>query len=166
LSYDQPTNNCYSHAPTFLTELTDQPTFPPPAPPPPQAILEGLLLWSDDSKNRFRLKTRAIVERLVRRCGVEAVQAACPDGDARLVSHIRKQNNRRERRRGGSEAGGSEVRGGYLAGGGGRGGVRGVGSGGFLCGVGWFLFGWRSGWCVLGGRVGVEGRVTFGLERI
>jgi len=50
------------------------------------------------------------VERLVRRCGIEAVQAACPEGDARLVSHIRKQNARKEKRRaGGSEAGGSEV---------------------------------------------------------
>ncbi|GBF99810.1 hypothetical protein Rsub_12563 [Raphidocelis subcapitata] len=69
------------------------------------SILEGLLLWSDDSKNRFRLKTRAIVERLVRRCGQDAVAAACPDGDSRLISHIRKQNARKERRRGGSEAG-------------------------------------------------------------
>jgi hypothetical protein len=98
---------------------------PPPAPAPPltrppnhQAILEGLLLWSEDSKNRFRLKTRAVVERLVRRCGLDAVQAACPEGEGRLIAHIRKQNNRKERRRtGGSEAG-SEVGGRALAGGG------------------------------------------------
>lgn len=73
------------------------------------AILEGLLLWSDDSKNRFRLKTRAIVERLARRCGLDAVREACPDGEARLVAHIRKQTARKERRRAGSQAG-SEVR--------------------------------------------------------
>ncbi|KIZ06209.1 Ribosomal RNA-processing protein 12 [Monoraphidium neglectum] len=73
------------------------------------AILEGLLLWSDDSKNRFRLKTRMIVERLVRRCGLEAVQAACPDSESKLVVHIRKQNARRERRRAGGSEGGSEA---------------------------------------------------------
>lgn len=72
--------------------------------------MEGLLLWSDDSKNRFRLKTRAIVERLSRRCGADAVAAACPASDTRLVAHIRKQQSRKERRRAGSQAG-SEVSG-------------------------------------------------------
>lgn len=91
----------------FDTSLTANLSLPNH--PPHQAILEGLLIWSEDSKNRFRLKTRTVVERLVRRCGQEAVAAACPEGEGRLVSHIRKQNARKERRRGGSEAG-SEVR--------------------------------------------------------
>jgi hypothetical protein len=48
---------------------------------------------------------RVIIERLVRRCGVEPVAAACPAGDVKLMTHIRKQQARKERRRGGSEAG-------------------------------------------------------------
>ena len=32
------------------------------------ALLGGLLLWAHDSKNKFRLKIRLVIERLVRRC--------------------------------------------------------------------------------------------------
>jgi ribosomal RNA-processing protein 12 len=46
-----------------------------------------------------------IIERLVRRCGVEPVAAACPQDDYRLMTHIRKQQSRKERRRAGSEVG-------------------------------------------------------------
>eukprot|EP00878_Enallax_costatus_P038953 GHUV01044457.1.p1 GENE.GHUV01044457.1~~GHUV01044457.1.p1 ORF type:complete len:407 (+),score=82.08 GHUV01044457.1:595-1815(+) len=69
-------------------------------------MLEGMLIWADDSKNKFKLKIRVIMERLVRRCGVEPVAAACPPGDAKLLAHIRKQNSRKERKKAaGSEAG-------------------------------------------------------------
>lgn len=51
------------------------------------------------------VQIRVIIERLVRRCGVEPVAAACPAGDVKLMTHIRKQQARKERRRGGSEAG-------------------------------------------------------------
>jgi len=56
-------------------------------------------------------QVRVILERLVRRCGVEPVAAACPAGDQKLLSHIRKQQNRKERRKAaqGSQAG-SQVR--------------------------------------------------------
>ncbi|WIA32410.1 hypothetical protein OEZ86_003236 [Tetradesmus obliquus] len=72
-------------------------------------ILEGMLLWADDSKNKFRLKIRVIVERLVRRCGYEAVASACPPGDAKLLSHIRKQASRKERRKAQGSEGGSQA---------------------------------------------------------
>ena len=118
---------CWSHALTLLPPpLRPQACRPLTRRPPPplltpQSILEGLLLWSEDSKNRFRLKTRMIVERLVRRCGLDAVTAACPEGDMRLVAHIRKQNARKERRRAGGSEAGSEVRGAAGGGGGGEG---------------------------------------------
>ena len=66
---------------------------------------EGMLLWAEDSKNKFKLKVRAVLERLVRRCGAEAVAAATPAGDVRLLAHIRKQRARKERQRSGSMAG-------------------------------------------------------------
>jgi hypothetical protein len=56
------------------------------------------------------LQIRVIVERLVRRCGYEAVAAACPPGDAKLMSHIRKQTSRKERRKAMGSEGGSQVR--------------------------------------------------------
>lgn len=74
------------------------------------AILEGLLMWCDDSKNKFKLKVRVIVERLARRAGFDAMAAAMPPGDMRLLSHIRKEHTRKQKRRDASRAG-SEVRG-------------------------------------------------------
>ncbi|EFJ51860.1 hypothetical protein VOLCADRAFT_87463 [Volvox carteri f. nagariensis] len=71
-------------------------------------ILEGMLVWAEDSKNKFKLKVRVIVERLARRCGFDAVAEAMPPSDAKLLAHIRKEAAKRQRRKhegGGSEAG-------------------------------------------------------------
>mmetsp|Transcript_19672 Transcript_19672/g.54892 ORF Transcript_19672/g.54892 Transcript_19672/m.54892 type:complete len:1497 (+) Transcript_19672:183-4673(+) len=64
-------------------------------------ILEGILLWAEDSKNKFKLKVRVIIERLARRCGFEAVAKHIPPSDARLLTHIRKAVNRKARQRAG-----------------------------------------------------------------
>jgi hypothetical protein len=61
-------------------------------------------------KSLIICQIRVIVERLVRRCGYEAVAAACPPGDAKLLSHIRKQTSRKERRKAMGSEGGSQVR--------------------------------------------------------
>ena len=55
------------------------------------------------------LQIRVIMERLVRRCGVEPLAAACPPGDAKLLAHIRKQNSRKERKKAAGSEAGSEV---------------------------------------------------------
>ncbi|GIL64267.1 hypothetical protein Vafri_18268 [Volvox africanus] len=70
-------------------------------------ILEGMLVWAEDSKNKFKLKVRLIVERLARRCGFDAISAAMPPSDSKLLAHIRKEEAKRKRRKhgGGSEAG-------------------------------------------------------------
>jgi ribosomal RNA-processing protein 12 len=62
------------------------------------AILEGILLWAEDSKNKFRLKVRVIMERLARRCGFEALEASVPESHRPLLTHIRKEAARRERK--------------------------------------------------------------------
>ena len=68
------------------------------------AICQGILLWAEDSKNKFRLKVRIILERLARRCGFEALETAVPESHRALLTHIRKQQGRKERKRGaGSE---------------------------------------------------------------
>ncbi|KAG2424708.1 hypothetical protein HXX76_014284 [Chlamydomonas incerta] len=72
-------------------------------------ILEGMLIWAEDSKNKFKLKVRVIVERLARRCGFDAVAAVMPPGDAKLLSHIRKEAAKKQRRKAGGSEGGSEA---------------------------------------------------------
>ncbi len=42
-------------------------------------------------------QVRVIVERLARRCGYDAVAAAMPAGDRRLLSHIQKEMLRKRR---------------------------------------------------------------------
>lgn len=64
-------------------------------------MCEGLLVWADDSKNRFRANIRSIVERLVRRLGEDAVREMMPDADEKLLKAIRKRKNRAERRKAG-----------------------------------------------------------------
>jgi len=51
---------------------------------------------------------RTIVERLARRCGYDAVAAAMPAGDKRLLQHIRRETLRKQRLRADV---GSQVRG-------------------------------------------------------
>jgi ribosomal RNA-processing protein 12 len=80
-------------------------------------IVEGCLLWAEDSRNKFRAKVRSILERLVARVGIAPVEAAAPESARRLLAHLRRQLGRRERRRR-SEAG-SRHGGGARGGGGG-----------------------------------------------
>ncbi|GLC60588.1 hypothetical protein PLESTB_001631100 [Pleodorina starrii] len=70
-------------------------------------ILEGMLVWAEDSKNKFKLKVRVIVERLARRCGFDAVASSMPASDAKLLAHIRREAAKKQRRKhgAGSEAG-------------------------------------------------------------
>ena len=69
------------------------------------AVVPALLLWCEDTKNKFKLKVRVVLERLVRRCGLEAVAAQVPEEHARLMAHIRKMMGRADRRRrGGAES--------------------------------------------------------------
>lgn len=65
-----------------------------------KSMVDGLLVWSDDSKNHFKAKVRVIVEMLVRRCGLQAVSAVIPEQHAKLLTHIRKMKERKEKREG------------------------------------------------------------------
>jgi ribosomal RNA-processing protein 12 len=51
---------------------------------------------------------RLIVEKLARRCGFDAVEAAMPEGDAKLLTHIRKERAHKAAKRAGAAA--TEVR--------------------------------------------------------
>ncbi|DBA66455.1 TPA: hypothetical protein ACH3X2_002431 [Trebouxia sp. C0005] len=62
-----------------------------------KAILEGILLWSADTKNQFKLKVRVVVERLARRLGYDAVAENIPEEHRKLLTHIRKEKTRKLR---------------------------------------------------------------------
>eukprot|EP00958_Prasinococcus_capsulatus_P010793 scaffold1057_cov459-Prasinococcus_capsulatus_cf.AAC.2 len=78
-----------------------------------QQLVHGVLLWSNERKERFKLKVRVIMERLVRRCGVHAVQEVVPDEHKKLMASLRKQRNKQERKkasRAGSQVGDEDDR--------------------------------------------------------
>lgn len=64
-----------------------------------KSILESLLLWGNDSKNRFKLKVKVILERIARKVGFEELEAAMPQEHMKLLTNIRRTNARKERRR-------------------------------------------------------------------
>jgi len=62
-------------------------------------MLEALLPWANDSKNRFSLKIRVIVERLSKRLGLESVLACgVLSEDHKLIVYIKKQAAYKRRR--------------------------------------------------------------------
>lgn len=60
-------------------------------------ILEGTLIWAEDSKNKFRLKVRVILERLAKKVGFEPLAKCIPESHKSLLTHIRKQMSRKDR---------------------------------------------------------------------
>ena len=64
-----------------------------------RSLVEGLILWSDDSKNHFKAKVRAIIERLVRRCGMDSVAKVMPQEHMKLLTNIRKTKEQNEKKK-------------------------------------------------------------------
>eukprot|EP01024_Parvocaulis_polyphysoides_P035819 TRINITY_DN31858_c0_g1_i2.p1 TRINITY_DN31858_c0_g1~~TRINITY_DN31858_c0_g1_i2.p1 ORF type:complete len:406 (-),score=87.29 TRINITY_DN31858_c0_g1_i2:163-1380(-) len=62
-------------------------------------ILNGILSYAEESKHKFKLHVRLIVQRLSKRYGYDMVEKNIPEKDRRLVSHIRQQQNRKTRKR-------------------------------------------------------------------
>ncbi|KAF0688169.1 Aste57867_20202 [Aphanomyces stellatus] len=61
------------------------------------SIVEGLLQWIGESKARFRAKTRTIMMKLCRKFGYDYIASLVPDGDKKLITHIRKTKEREDR---------------------------------------------------------------------
>lgn len=64
-----------------------------------EELVQGLTLWENDSKNRFRLKVRGIFEILVKRFGFEQVQSLVPQSHTKLIAHIKKTQERETRKK-------------------------------------------------------------------
>ncbi|EQC38838.1 hypothetical protein SDRG_03796 [Saprolegnia diclina VS20] len=63
------------------------------------SIIEGLLKWIGEAKQRFRAKTRTIMMKLCRKYGYEYIASLVPEGDKKLITHIRKTKEREDRQK-------------------------------------------------------------------
>ena len=64
-----------------------------------KSVIPGLLSWSHEHKEKFRLKVKKVLERAIRRFGYEEVEKHCPEKDKKLIQHIRKERERRKRKK-------------------------------------------------------------------
>jgi len=71
-------------------------------------LLNLLLAWSNEHKNHFKSKVRHLVERLLRRCGYEALEAVFPEKDKKLLHNIHKSKERARRKRSQPQEAGEE----------------------------------------------------------
>ncbi|KAJ1815283.1 pre-rRNA processing protein [Coemansia sp. RSA 2598] len=67
-----------------------------------EEIVESILRWSHEYKNQMGLKCRHILDRLVRRLGLDAVAEATPKGHEKLITNMRKRQQRAKRGKEGS----------------------------------------------------------------
>lgn len=62
-------------------------------------LLSKLMRWSHEHKDHFKSKVKHIIERLIRRIGLEEVERAMPEEDRKLVANIRKTRNRAKKQK-------------------------------------------------------------------
>lgn len=62
-------------------------------------LLSNLMVWSHEHKAHFKAKVKHIVERMVRKFGVEDVERACPAEDRKLITNIRKTREQRKKKK-------------------------------------------------------------------
>ncbi|KAF8689817.1 hypothetical protein HU200_041447 [Digitaria exilis] len=70
-----------------------------------KGVVEGLLSWQSDTKNSFKAKVKSLIEILVKKCGLDAVKAVMPEEHMKLLTNIRKINERKMRKSKSSEDG-------------------------------------------------------------
>lgn len=64
-----------------------------------ETLVPNLMVWSHEHKAHFKAKVKHIIERMMRRFGVEVVEKYCPEADKKLVHNIRKTRERRKRKK-------------------------------------------------------------------
>jgi ribosomal RNA-processing protein 12 len=72
-------------------------------------LLSNLMVWSHEHKAHFKAKVKHIVERIMRKFGVEAVEKACPPEDRKLITNIRKMREQRKKKKQQYEAEGQSL---------------------------------------------------------
>ncbi|KAL2140968.1 hypothetical protein VTI28DRAFT_3013 [Corynascus sepedonium] len=62
-------------------------------------LIPNVMVWSHEHKGHFRAKVKHILERMVRRFGVDIVNKHCPEADRKLITNIRKSKERSKRKK-------------------------------------------------------------------
>ncbi|KAL8209270.1 hypothetical protein R6Q57_006002 [Mikania cordata] len=63
-----------------------------------RGMVEAILRWQSSSKNHFKAKVKQLLEMLVKKCGLVAVKEVMPEEHMKLLTNIRKINERKERK--------------------------------------------------------------------
>ncbi|KAI9799243.1 MAG: hypothetical protein M1833_004121 [Piccolia ochrophora] len=71
-------------------------------------LLPNLIFWSHEHKAHFKLKVKHIIERMIRRFGIELVEKFCPEDDRKLIANIRKSKERSKRKKNAAKAEGDD----------------------------------------------------------
>ena len=71
-------------------------------------LIPNLMVWSHEHKAHFKAKVKHILERMIRRFGVEVVNKNCPEEDRKLIANIRKTKERNKRHKDAAKAAGTE----------------------------------------------------------
>ena len=73
-----------------------------------QTLIPNLMVWSHEHKAHFKAKVKHILERMIRRFGVDVVNKYCPEDDRKLIANIRKMKERNKRHKDAAKAGSQE----------------------------------------------------------
>ncbi|RKF77271.1 Ribosomal RNA-processing protein 12 [Golovinomyces cichoracearum] len=60
-------------------------------------LIPSLMVWSHEHKGQFKAKVKHIIERMIRRFGLEQVNKNCPADDRKLITNIHKTKERNKR---------------------------------------------------------------------
>lgn len=73
-----------------------------------KTLIPNLMVWSHEHKAHFKAKVKHILERMIRRFGVDVVNKYCPEEDRKLIANIRKTKERNKRHKDAAKAAGAE----------------------------------------------------------
>jgi ribosomal RNA-processing protein 12 len=73
-----------------------------------KTLVPNLMVWSHEHKAHFKAKVKHILERMIRRFGVDVVNQNCPEEDKKLITNIRKTRERNKRHKDAAKEAGGE----------------------------------------------------------
>jgi hypothetical protein len=74
-----------------LSATVLEPTLP--------SLIPALVNWSHEHSNHFKVKIRHILERLIRKFGIDKVEREVPEDDKKLIQNIRKRQMRSKKKK-------------------------------------------------------------------
>lgn len=63
------------------------------------SLVPALVNWSHEHSNHFKVKIRHLLERMIRKYGYDAIERYVPEDDKKLVTSIRKRQNRLKKKK-------------------------------------------------------------------